>query len=86
MNSQMKKHTKLKWMIICAVIMVIAGVVLIFAGMFIPPIGEIDPSVLTALGEFLTFSGSLFGLNTNYRIKIEQMDFEDKNIKSETEK
>lgn len=85
MNSQMKKHTKFKWMIICAVIMVLAGVILIFTGMFVPPIGEIHPSILTALGEFLTFSGSLFGLNTNYRIKTEQMEFEGKNRKSENE-
>ena len=75
----MKKATKLKWMIICAVIMVMAGIVLIFTGMFVPPLGEIHPSVLTALGEFLTFSGSLFGLNTTYRIKTERMEFEGEN-------
>lgn len=73
------KHTKLKWMIICAVLMVIVGCCLIIAGLIIPPIGEIHPSVLTAVGEFLTFSGSLFGLNTNYRIKTERMDMEIKN-------
>lgn len=70
------KHTKLKWMIISAVLMVIAGIVLILTGMFLPPSGEIHPSVLTALGEFLTFAGSLFGLNTNYRIKTEKIDAE----------
>lgn len=75
----MQKATKLKWMIICAVIMVMAGIVLIFTGMLVPPLGEIHPSVLTALGEFLTFSGSLFGLNTTYRIKTERMEFEGEN-------
>ena len=35
----MKKANKLKWMIICAVIMVIAGIILIFVGMFVPPLG-----------------------------------------------
>lgn len=70
------KHIKLKWMIICAVLMVMAGIALIITSMFMPPQGQIDPTVLTALGEFLTFSGSLFGLNTNYRIKTQQMDMD----------
>ena len=68
------KHVKLKWMIICAVVLVFIGVSLIMIGMFLPPIGEIHPSVLTALGEVFTFSGSLWGLNTHYRIKTDQMD------------
>lgn len=68
------KHVKLKWMIICAVILVMIGCALILMGMFLPPIGEIHPSVLTALGEVFTFSGSLWGLNTHYRIKTDQMD------------
>ena len=68
------KHTKLKWMIISATALVVAGIFLILAGLFIPPMGEIHPSVLTALGEVFTFSGSLWGLNTHYRIKTDQID------------
>lgn len=68
------KHVKLKWMIICAVVLVFIGVSMILMGMFLPPIGEIHPSVLTALGEVFTFSGSLWGLNTHYRIKTDKMD------------
>jgi len=68
------RHVKLKWMIICAVLLVILGCALILMGMFLPPMGEIHPSVLTALGEVFTFSGSLWGLNTHYRIKTDQMD------------
>ena len=61
-------------MIICAVVLVFIGVSMILMGMFLPPIGEIHPSVLTALGEVFTFSGSLWGLNTHYRIKTDKMD------------
>lgn len=68
------KHVKLRWMIICAVALVILGCLLILMGLFLPPMGEIHPSVLTALGEVFTFSGSLWGLNTHYRIKTDQMD------------
>lgn len=78
------KHVKLKWMIICAVVLVFIGVVMILMGMFLPPIGEIHPSVLTALGEVFTFSGSLWGLNTHYRIKTDQMDA-DMDIKNNTD-
>ena len=68
------KHVKLKWMIICAVILVLIGVIMILLSMFLPPIGEIHPSVLTALGEVFAFSGSLWGLNTHYRIKTIKID------------
>lgn len=68
------KHVKLKWMIICAVVLVFIGIIMILLSMFLPPIGEIHPSVLTALGEVFTFSGSLWGLNTHYRIKTIQID------------
>lgn len=68
------KHVKLKWMIICAVILVFIGIIMILLSMFLPPIGEIHPSVLTALGEVFTFSGSLWGLNTHYRIKTIKID------------
>ena len=61
-------------MIISAVTLVFIGVIMILIGMFIPPIGEIHPSVLTALGELFTFSGSLWGLNTHYRIKTNQIE------------
>ena len=74
-------HVKLKWMIISAVTLVFIGVIMILIGMFIPPIGEIHPSVLTALGELFTFSGSLWGLNTHYRIKTNQIEA-DMNMKN----
>ena len=74
MKEKELKHTKLKWMIISAVALVVVGIVLILCGLFIPPMGEIHPSVLTALGEVFTFSGSLWGLNTHYRIKTDQID------------
>lgn len=73
-NVEKIKHVKLKWMIICAVILVFIGIIMILLSMFLPPIGEIHPSVLTALGEVFTFSGSLWGLNTHYRIKTIKID------------
>ena len=39
------------------------------AGLITPPVGEIHHSVLIALGEILTFSGSLIGIDYHYRYK-----------------
>ena len=45
------------------------GGMLLIAGFITPPPGEIHPSVLTAFGEVLTFSGALIGMDYKYRSK-----------------
>lgn len=50
-----------------AVIAVIFGIVLIAVALFLPPAGYIDPTVLTAYGETLTFAGALIGVDYRYR-------------------
>ena len=50
--------------------MAIFGALMIVASMSIPPFGIIDPSVLTALAEFLAFSGTCIGIDANYKIKL----------------
>lgn len=41
----------------------IFGIILIVAGFCVPPVGVIDGSVLTGLGEIFAFSASIDGLN-----------------------
>lgn len=48
-------------------LLVIFGVILITVSFFVPPTGVIDPSVLTAFGEILTFAGALIGIDAKYR-------------------
>lgn len=62
----MKKRIQL----VIAIILVIFGVILLIVAFIVPPAGIIDPTVLTAYGETLTFSGSLIGLDYHYRAKI----------------
>lgn len=50
---------------ICALI----GIGLLWTSLFIPPVGIIDASVLAAVGEVLTFSGALVGIDYSYRFK-----------------
>lgn len=60
---------KHKYQITIATILVCFGVILLIIAFIIPPAGVIDPTVLTAYGETLTFAGSLIGLDYHYRSK-----------------
>lgn len=61
----MKKHSQT----LLALIIVIFGTLLITASFIVPPTGYIDPTVLTAFGEMLTFAGSLIGIDYHYKYK-----------------
>jgi hypothetical protein len=60
-----------KVQLILSVGLCVFGGVLLIAGFCCPPLGEIHPTILTAFGEILTFSGALLGLDYKYRSKKE---------------
>lgn len=68
-----------------AVILIIAGITLLFLGFYAIPIGEISASVLTAFGEIGTFSGSVMGIDYNYRYKRDKLEYEGKEHKHKEE-
>lgn len=72
--NKMKPETKLTLQFVFAWILVVIGVILMFFGFFAEPLGEISPSVLTAFGEILTFSGAVLGIDYRYRFKSEELD------------
>ena len=47
------------------------GSALITTALFLPPTGEIHPSVLAAFGEILTFAGASIGMDYHYRSRYE---------------
>ena len=53
--------------LLIAVIATLFGLTLVGLALFIPPRGVIDPTVLTAYGETLTFVGALIGIDYHYR-------------------
>ena len=55
--------------LLIAVIATLFGLTLVGISLFLPPRGEIDPTVLTAYGEPLTFVGALIGIDYHYRAK-----------------
>ncbi|MCI7555786.1 MAG: hypothetical protein MST03_03205 [Bacteroidales bacterium] len=53
--------------LLIAVIANLFGLTLVGIALFLPPRGVIDPTVLTAYGETLTFVGALIGIDYRYR-------------------
>lgn len=69
------------------VFLAIVGLGLLWTGLFLPPMGIIHASVLTALGEVFTFSGALIGIDYSYKFKtikyIAEIDKEEKENEEE---
>ena len=65
----MRKEIMKKVQLILSVGLCVFGGMLLIAGFIAPPLGEIHPSVLTAFGEVLTFSGAILGMDYKYRSK-----------------
>lgn len=82
---KMSENTKLTIQLFMAVILVIVGVTLFFMGFYAIPVGEISASVLTAAGEIFAFSGSLMGLDYNFKFKTEKLREEYKRKNEERE-
>ena len=61
----MDKHLVVQLVAACALCLVGSG--LLIAGFAVAPLGVIDPSVLVAFGEALTFAGALFGVDYTYK-------------------
>lgn len=68
-SKRMTKEQKTSYQFITGIIVTLIGLILLFCGLFIPPMGIIDWSVLTAFGEIATFSGCLIGIDYTYKIK-----------------
>ena len=57
------------YQIILSFALIAFGIVLITVSFFVPPTGYIDPTVLTAFGEILTFAGAIIGIDYHHRVK-----------------
>ena len=74
------KKTKKSLQLCLATLAVVFGCVLIGAAFVVPPSGVIDPTVLAAFGEILTFAGAVLGIDYNYKFKIHsRKEVEDEN-------
>lgn len=72
----MTKERKNTLQLVMAICLVVFGCLLIGTSFFVPPKGEIHPTVLTAFGEILTFAGAVIGVDYNYKYKSEKEERE----------
>lgn len=76
----MKKNQEITRSALCRFIFIVClatSVMLIVAGFIVPPMGEIDGSVLTAVGELLLFPTIAYGaraIELGYDFKIRKND------------
>lgn len=76
----MKKNQEITRSALCRIIFIVClatSVMLIVAGFIVPPMGEIDGSVLTAVGELLLFPTIAYGaraIELGYDFKIRKND------------
>ena len=69
-TTNMTKNDKANIQFIWAIAISGIGVLLFFVSFIVPPKGVIDTSVLAAVGELLTFSGALVGIDYSYKKKL----------------
>ena len=65
----MDNKTNLDLRLLVAVILTLVGSGLLIAGFIVPPLGEIDSSILVAFGETSTFVAAVLGIDYNYKYK-----------------
>lgn len=70
MMQTIQEH-KIAFMLLLAGFLTLFGCGLLVAGFIVVPAGEIHNSVLISVGEVFTFAGSILGINTTYKSKLE---------------
>lgn len=74
-RSNLKRKKDCRLCVVTFVVCFIISVGLIIGGFFVPPMGVIDGSVLTAVGELLAFPTLAFGMRAvelGYDLKIQK--------------
>lgn len=61
------------WLAVC---LCVFGCCLLIAGFIVNPLGVISQSVLIAVGEIFTFSGTILGINYAYQSKVKYLELE----------
>ena len=67
---KMNQDTKDLIKFVSSVVLLIAGVVIIFISIYLPPLGHVDTSIITIIGEIFTFVGAIFGIGEYTAIQI----------------
>lgn len=52
-----------------AFVLVVFGMVVVMLALYMPPVGEIHPSVITVFGMLLVAAGAFLGIDLNFQLK-----------------
>ena len=80
---KMNQDTKDLIKFISSVVLLVAGVVIIFISIYLPPLGQVDTSIITIIGEIFTFVGAIFGIGEYTAIQIAKITNKTKDKKEE---
>ena len=50
-------------------VLVVFGMVVVMLALYMPPVGEIHPSVITVFGMLLVAAGAFLGIDLNFQLK-----------------
>ena len=70
MLEKIQEH-KIACMFILAFFLTLFGCGMLLGGSIVNPLGVVSQSVLISAGEVFTFAGSVLGINTTYKSKLE---------------
>lgn len=54
---------------VLAFLLVVFGMVVVMIALYMPPMGEIHPSVITVFGMLLVAAGAFIGVDLNFQLK-----------------
>lgn len=67
------KNTKESIQFIASIFVLLCGIGLIAASLIMPPLGVIDPTVITCFGMFLGFVGAVWNIDLKYDFKTREL-------------
>lgn len=79
-KAKTKFEKKLNIQLWLSVVIVAFGLIMLTASFIVPPVGVIEASVLAALGELLTFAGSIMGIDYSYKHKNYRLELDRKKV------
>lgn len=63
-----------------AFVLVVFGLVVVMLALYMPPVGEIHPSVITVFGMLLVAAGAFLGIDLNFQLKAFLESIRDREI------
>ena len=63
-----------------AFVLVVFGMVVVMLALYMPPVGEIHPSVITVFGLLLVAAGAFLGIDLNFQLRAFLESIRDREI------